>query len=80
MFAATKLRRGMILTRIRVGDVKPWAMREKAMCHLPLSYPTTTIKKLLLLVEAVMAGSGVWQDCQSFPTRTLHQWNEPHYR
>ena len=20
-----------------------------------------------------MAGSGVWQDCQSFPTRTLHQ-------
>ena len=23
-----------------------------------------------------MAGSGVWQDCQSLPTRTLHQqWN-----
>ena len=30
------------------------------------------------VVEAVMAGSGVWQDCQSLPTRTLHQRIEPH--
>ena len=29
---------------------------------------------MLLLVGAVMARSGVWQDCQSLPTRTLHQW------
>ena len=25
------------------------------------------------VVEEIMAGSGVWQDCQSLPTRTLHQ-------
>ena len=25
-----------------------------------------------------MVGSGVWQDCQSLPTCTLHQWIEPH--
>ena len=25
-----------------------------------------------------MARSGVWQDCQSLPTRTLHQQVEPH--
>ena len=25
-----------------------------------------------------MDGSGVWKDCQSSPTRTLHQWIEPH--
>ena len=25
-----------------------------------------------------MAGSGVWQDCQSLPTRTLHQRVDPH--
>ena len=25
-----------------------------------------------------MTGSGVWQDCKSFPTRTLHQRIEPH--
>ena len=51
---------------------------KKSMCHLPLSYPTTTIEKLLLLVGAVIAGSGVWQDCQSFPTHTLHQQIQPH--
>ena len=77
-FTTTKLRRGMIFPRIRVGDVKPWEMGGKAMCHLPLSYPTTTIKKLLLLVGAVMAGGGVWQDCQSLPTHTLHQQVNPH--
>ena len=73
MFAATKLRRGMILTRIRVGDVKPWTMGEKSMCHLPLYYTTTTIEKLLLLAEEVMAGSEVWQDCHNLSTCTLHQ-------
>ena len=36
--------KGMIFTRIRVGDVKPWAMGEKSMCHIPLSYATTTIE------------------------------------
>ena len=25
-----------------------------------------------------MAGIGVWQDCQSLPTRTLHQQFDPH--
>ena len=26
-----------------------------------------------MLVGQLLLGSGVWQDCQSFPTRTLHQ-------
>ena len=34
--------------------------------------------KAMMLVGEVMVGSGVWQDCQSFPTRTLHQRIEPH--
>ena len=41
------------------------------ICHFPLSHPTTLM--FCGVVEAVMAGSGVWQDCQSLPTRTLHQ-------
>ena len=50
----------------------------KSMCyhpvwfaHVPLSHPTTLM--ICWVVEAVMAGSGVWQDCQFFPTCTLHQ-------
>ena len=34
--------------------------------------------KYMLLVGAVMVGSGVWQDCQSLPTCTLHQQVDPH--
>ena len=36
--------KGMIFPRIRGGIGKPQTNGEKAMCHLPLSYPTTTIK------------------------------------
>ena len=76
--------KGMILTRIRGGIVKPWGYGGKSMCHHPvwllilpcLIQPPPL--KVLLLVGAVMAGNGVWQDCQSFPTRTLHQQIEPH--
>ena len=32
----------------------------------------------MLLFGAVMARSGVWQDYQSLPTRTLHQQVDPH--
>ena len=40
--------------------------------------PPTFIEERLLVVDSVMAGSGVWQDCQSMPTPTLHQRIEPH--
>ena len=56
MFAATKLRRGMILTRIRVGDVKPWAMGEKAMCHLRLSTRLPPLK-----TTAISWGNYAWE-------------------
>ena len=42
------------------GFVKPWPMREKPMCLLPLSYSNHFHKERLLVVEAVMIfGSGV---------------------
>ena len=85
MFAATKLRRGMILTRIRGEIVKPWAMGENTMCHHPvwfshisLSYPTTILMLCRVVEAVILLGSGVWQDCQSFPTCTLHQQVDPH--
>ena len=83
-FVATKLIRGMIFTRIRVGELsnlEPW---EKIHVSPPcFDFPIFPCfiqpppLKALLLVGAVMAGSGVWQDCQSLPTCTLHQWIEP---
>ena len=69
-----------------MGDVKPWTMGgRESMCHHPvLIFPSFLVLiqpppfKALLLVGAVMARSGVWQDCQSLPTCTLHQWFESH--
>ena len=67
-FAATKLRRGMIFTRIRGGRgiVQLWAMGEKPMClhpvwiaQLPLSYPTTTLNVLLSNWGSYCLGVGV---------------------
>ena len=67
-FTATKLRRGMIFTRIRGGGgiVQLWAMGEKSMCHhpvwiaqLPLSYPTTTLTILMSSWGSYCLGVGV---------------------
>ena len=41
MFTETKLRRGMIFKRIRVGDVKPWCWSRVPQLQ----------KKLLVLAE-----------------------------
>ena len=69
----------MIFTRIRVGDVKPWEMGEKAMCHLPLFYPTTTIENYYCWLghygwEWSVVGLSVLSHT------TLHQRIEPHVR
>ena len=60
------------------GDVKPWTMGGGNPCVTTLfdflsSLVSSNHFNVCGVVEAVMAGSGVWQDCQSFPTRTLHQ-------
>ena len=62
MFTETKLRRGMILITIRVGNVKILAMGGKIhvsppflFSHLPLSHAITSLK-VLLLVGAVITG------------------------
>ena len=56
MFVATKLRRGMILTRIGGGcqTLNQWGKRHVSaikpfwLAHLPLSYPTTTIQNFVV--------------------------------
>ena len=56
MFTATNWKWHDFL-RISVGgNVKPWAQGGKAMCHLPLSHPTTTLNVLL-----ISWGSYCWQ-------------------
>ena len=75
----------MIFTRIRVEGCQNLSHERKSMCHHHvLIFPSFLVLfqppplKSLLLVGVVMAGIGVWQDCHSFPTRTLHQQTEPH--
>ena len=51
------------------------------MCNLPLFYPTTTIKNCCWWLRQLLFFGVVWQDCQSFPTCTLHprltsQWQK----
>ena len=48
-------------------------MRENPMCHLSLSYPTTFIKNCCWWLRQLLFLGVGWQDCQSLPTRTLHQ-------
>ena len=55
------------------GDDEPWVMGEKTtsrhpvwFAHLPLSHPTTFLM-ICWVVEAFIARSGGWQDCQSLP-------------
>ena len=75
---ATKLRRGIIFTRIRVGEiVKPLPMREKSMCHLPLSYPTTSIKNCYWWLRQLLFLE--WGGRTVIPCPTAHSTsNEPH--
>ena len=48
------------------------------MCHLSLFYPTTTINNCCCQLRQLLFWEWGWQDCQSFPTHTLHQRIEPH--
>ena len=75
---------GMI-PKDKSGGCKNLDYGGKSMCHHPvwfahisLSYPTTTLMLCRVVEAVILLGSGVWQDCQSFPTRTLHQRIEPH--
>ena len=43
------------------------------MCLLPLLIPTNFIKKGCWWLRQLMVLGVGWQDCQSSPTRTLHQ-------
>ena len=66
--------KGMTFPRIRGELLNHEPMGKKPHVTFPCLIQLPPLKKkLLLLVGAVMAGSGVWPDCQSFPTRTLHQ-------
>ena len=67
----------MIFTRIRVGELSNLEPLEKIHVLPPCLIQPPPLKALLLVGE-VMAGSGVWQDYQPLPTRTLHQCGWPH--
>ena len=75
MIVATKLKRGMIFTRIRVGEIVKTLANgvKKAMCLLSLSYPTTSIKNCCWWLRQLLFLGVGWQDWQSLPTCTLHQ-------
>ena len=69
----------MIFPRMRMwgGFVNLEPKREKPMCHFPLFYPNylhliISASSWEKLWQLIVLGVG-WQDCQSSPTRTLHQ-------
>ena len=46
----------------------------KKPCVTTLSYPTTSIKNCWWWLRQLLFLGVGWQNCQSFPTRTLHPW------
>ena len=84
MFAETKLRRGMIFTRIRVGDVKPWPMGENPCVTFPCFIQPPPLKIVVVSWgsygwEWSVAGLSVLAHTHTPPAWLTSRWQANHH-